>query len=76
MVPGSEFNIKITVPLDLHLADTIFQINSLRISGIINEHTKNRVSGKVLVVFGGTSGIGEKIAQFWSLLGGKLFFIF
>lgn len=70
VVDGSEFNIKVTYPLDLHIADKIFQLNSMKISGIITENVKEKIRGKTLVIFGGTSGIGECICKLWKELGG------
>ncbi len=70
VIPGSEYNIKITRPIDIHLADKIFQLKYVHINSKIDEYVKNRVKDKVLVVFGGTSGIGEKIVNLWKELGG------
>ncbi|MEM2297652.1 MAG: 2-C-methyl-D-erythritol 4-phosphate cytidylyltransferase [Ignisphaera sp.] len=71
VVEGSEFNIKITYPLDLHLADKILQLNYVKVSGKLEPSIKEQIHGKVLIVFGGTSGIGEKIHNLWNQLNGK-----
>lgn len=70
VVDGSEYNIKITRPLDIHLADKIFQLKHIKISGKIDPHVKEYVKGKVMVVFGGTSGIGKDLVDLWNNLGG------
>ena len=62
VVAGERANIKVTWPEDLHLADKFFQIRSM------NElpedaATLSRLRAKIVVVFGGTSGIGESIVQ-------------
>ncbi|MEM4677299.1 MAG: 2-C-methyl-D-erythritol 4-phosphate cytidylyltransferase [Candidatus Korarchaeota archaeon] len=71
VVEGSEFNIKITYPLDLHLADKILQLNYVKVSGKLEPSINEQIRGKVLIVFGGTSGIGEKIHNLWNQLNGK-----
>ncbi|MEM3615529.1 MAG: 2-C-methyl-D-erythritol 4-phosphate cytidylyltransferase [Nitrososphaerales archaeon] len=71
MVDGSEYNIKITYPLDLNIADKIFQLNYVKVSGRLDPSVKEKIRGKILIVFGGTSGIGEKIHNLWNELGGK-----
>jgi len=61
VVEGEEQNIKITYPLDLHLADKLFQLNSLfppTLSGAEHEF-----ADKVFVIIGGTQGIGRSIAE-------------
>jgi 2-C-methyl-D-erythritol 4-phosphate cytidylyltransferase len=68
-VCGDEQNIKITYPIDLHIADKLFQLNSVRLP----EHSEGVVvvpalKDKVFVVIGGTSGIGASLVA--SLKGG------
>lgn len=62
VVNGDEFNIKITYPIDVAIADKLFQLKTSEIS---NENLSS-LKDKVIVIFGGFSGIGEatvKIAK-------------
>jgi len=60
VVPGDEQNIKITYPLDLHIADKLFQLRTQDLAG---EDAHDVLKGKVFVVIGGTSGIGLKLVE-------------
>ena len=60
VTPGDEQNIKITYPLDLHIADKLFQLRTREMTG---ETEYNVLNGKVFVVIGGTSGIGLKLVE-------------
>ena len=60
VVEGDTENIKVTYPSDIFMADKLFQIRSnLYPSNIGLEKLKD----KVIVIFGGTSGIGEATAK-------------
>lgn len=56
VVEGESKNIKITLPEDIFLADKLFQINSIKSP---NTMDFNNLKDKVMVVFGGHSGIGK-----------------
>ena len=60
VVEGDTENIKVTYPSDIFMADKLFQIRS-------NLYPKNmeleKLKDKVIVIFGGTSGIGEATAN-------------
>ena len=56
VVEGSTENIKVTYPSDIFMADRLFQIRSTL--GPEDGNLED-IKNKVLVVFGGTSGIGE-----------------
>jgi 2-C-methyl-D-erythritol 4-phosphate cytidylyltransferase len=60
VVDGDQRNIKITYLEDIFLADKLFQVNSVEPPNFIN--IKN-LKDKVIVVFGGTSGIGKSIVD-------------
>lgn len=60
VVEGEVENIKITYPEDIYMADRLFQIRSAECPKEVN---LNELKDKVIVVFGGTSGIGECIVN-------------
>lgn len=67
-VLGEECNIKLTNPEDVYLLDKLFQIKSCAIeSGDLN-----LLRGKVIVIFGGTSGIGLDMASIALRYGAKV----
>jgi 2-C-methyl-D-erythritol 4-phosphate cytidylyltransferase len=63
VVNGSDFNIKITYPIDIHIADKIFQVKNRGILRVEKGKFKEKLRGKVIVVFGGSSGIGKAIVE-------------
>ncbi len=60
VVDGDIENIKITYPSDIFMADRLFQIRS---SLYPKNETLEKLKNKVIVIFGGTSGIGKCIAD-------------
>ncbi|ODN29812.1 2-C-methyl-D-erythritol 4-phosphate cytidylyltransferase [Fervidobacterium thailandense] len=72
VVEGERFNIKITYPEDLYLVDKIFQV---RTAGVTNLETADlrSLKEKVLVVFGGNTGIGLKICELAQKYGAKAY---
>lgn len=60
VVEGNINNIKITYPSDIYLADRLFQLRAREVATIQSEET---LEGTVLVVFGGSRGIGESLAR-------------
>lgn len=71
VLPGSEYNIKITYPLDMHIADKIFQIYKTNLNDISSDNIKDGIKGKIIVIFGGSKGIGLEIHKMVEELGGK-----
>lgn len=64
VVKGEVFNMKITFKEDMYLIDKLFQLKA----GDGNQHnitcaTKENIKGKVIVVFGGSYGIGAEVVS-------------
>lgn len=72
IVSGDRFNIKITYPEDLYLADKLFQVRSIEITEKF-ENIAEKINGKVLVVFGASRGIGKEIINQAQRLGAKVY---
>jgi len=70
VVEGDVENIKVTYPSDIFMADRLFQIRS---SLYPEEQTLDNIKNKVLVIFGGTSGIGECTANLAKEYGANVF---
>ncbi len=69
-VNGSEENIKITRPLDLIIADRLFQLASRSLAGDQEgEQPQGPLDGKTIVIFGGSYGIGYAVARGAEALG-------
>lgn len=60
VVEGEESNVKLTYPEDIYLLDKLFQLKSATLS---EEIDLSALANKVIVVFGGNSGIGEAIVE-------------
>lgn len=60
VVDGEESNMKLTYKEDSYLMDKLFQLRS---SAVQSNTDLSLLSGKVLVVFGGNSGIGAEVAR-------------
>ena len=63
VVRGDEQNMKITYPLDLFLADKLFQLGSHLTVPRTDEELVAALSGKTVVVFGGSYGIGADVVR-------------
>jgi len=64
VVNGSEQNMKITEPIDVFIADKLFQIGSTVAPPPANvAEYSEKLAGKVLVVLGGSYGIGGDIVD-------------
>jgi ribitol-5-phosphate 2-dehydrogenase (NADP+) / D-ribitol-5-phosphate cytidylyltransferase len=74
VVTGSEHNIKVTHPVDLHIADKLFQLASQEAPPQPPPDVyRSRLAGKTMVVFGGSSGIGADICQVAESFGARVF---
>jgi len=63
VVAGEERNMKVTDPIDVFLADKLFQLTSSYVpEGHSAEELRATLAGKVIVVLGGSYGIGADIA--------------
>jgi ribitol-5-phosphate 2-dehydrogenase (NADP+) / D-ribitol-5-phosphate cytidylyltransferase len=58
VVPGDEQNMKVTYPVDLFLADKLFQLGSHLATPRTADELRTALQGKTIVVFGGSYGIG------------------
>lgn len=68
VVDGEGENIKITYPEDIYMADRLFQMRSAECP---SDQNLANLKDKVIVVFGGTSGIGECIVDIANSYGAK-----
>ena len=68
-VPGSEYNMKVTEPIDLFLVDKLFQVSSLQLDERSEPERKKVLDKKVAVIFGGSEGIGKALANSLSTSG-------
>ncbi len=62
VVEGTAQNMKVTEPIDVHIADKIFQLQSESLS-LESLTSSPDMTGKTVVVFGGSYGIGESIVR-------------
>ncbi|WP_243228290.1 bifunctional cytidylyltransferase/SDR family oxidoreductase [Microbacterium sp. CIAB417] len=60
VVDGTAENMKVTEPIDVHIADKLFQLQSESLSA---DGELPDLTGKVVVVFGGSYGIGKSIVD-------------
>lgn len=64
VVAGHERNMKVTEPIDVYIADKLFQLTSADHPGPLTEDEyRERLAGTTVVVFGGSYGIGGDIAD-------------
>ena len=75
VVHGDERNMKVTEPIDVYLADKLFQLtsNDLPGPGLDGGRYRAALAGKTMVVFGGSYGIGADIAALASGFGADVF---
>ena len=64
VVPGHERNMKVTEPIDVYIADKLFQLTSADRPAALDEAAyRAKLLDRTLVVFGGSYGIGGDIAD-------------
>ena len=66
VVDGDERNMKVTEPIDVYIADKLFQLTDpvAPATCATDDDYRRALRGKTLVVFGGSYGIGADIATF------------
>jgi 2-C-methyl-D-erythritol 4-phosphate cytidylyltransferase len=65
VVAGEERNMKVTEPIDVYLADKLFQLTTSNLPpSRTEEEYRQALSGRTVVIFGGSYGIGADIADF------------
>ncbi len=62
VVDGTPENMKVTDPIDVHIADKVFQLQSAALS-VDGAAALPDLSGKTIVVFGGSYGIGQSLVE-------------
>ena len=71
VVPGEKFNMKLTHKEDLFLLDKLFQLKSVSDVSLYGQETA--LEHKVIVIFGGSYGIGHSIAELCTGLKAKVY---
>jgi ribitol-5-phosphate 2-dehydrogenase (NADP+) / D-ribitol-5-phosphate cytidylyltransferase len=75
VVPGSEQNMKVTHPVDVFLADKLFQLSTQAPPpppGTEKDYASS-LSGRTVVIFGGSRGIGADIAELTRSFGARVY---
>ena len=74
IVKGSQQNMKLTYKEDLFLLDKLFQLkSSVCRQDKLLEEACNKLKSKVIVVFGGSYGIGRRICELCENKGSKIY---
>ena len=74
VVEGSEHNMKVTAPVDLFIADKLFQLSSSTVESLGSDRAySEHLRGRVAVVFGGSYGIGAEIVSLMTGYGATVF---
>jgi len=74
IVKGTQQNMKLTYKEDLFLLDKLFQLkSSVCCQDELLEDVCNKLKSKVIVIFGGSYGIGKQIHELCEKEGGKVY---
>ena len=74
VIDGSDENIKVTHPVDVHLADKLFQLAAAKVPRLADHRAySDEVSGRTIVIFGGSYGIGHDLTELARRYGAQVF---
>ncbi|HEX3678708.1 MAG TPA: bifunctional cytidylyltransferase/SDR family oxidoreductase [Galbitalea sp.] len=73
VVAGSDENMKVTEPIDIAMADKLFQLRSSTARELAESARTEGLAGKTLVVFGGGYGIGAEVCSVAKDFGANVF---
>ena len=73
VVAGEEQNMKVTQPVDIFIADKLFQLATSATPEYSEEDYDRELAGKTVVVFGGSYGIGAGVADLAEKHGARVF---
>jgi 2-C-methyl-D-erythritol 4-phosphate cytidylyltransferase len=74
VVRGDERNMKVTDPIDVYIADKLFQLTHTEApEGVSEDDYREALSGRSVVVFGGSYGIGADICRLAEEYGARVF---
>lgn len=72
VVPGTPENMKVTEPIDVHIADKLFQLQSESLAFNSTGDLPASLADRSVVVFGGNYGIGRSIVELAESAGAKV----
>lgn len=73
VVRGEERNMKVTEPVDVYIADKLFQFATPQVPDIAEEALGEALADKVVVVLGGSYGIGAELVELAARHGARTF---
>ncbi|WP_410821240.1 D-ribitol-5-phosphate cytidylyltransferase [Micromonospora sp. 050-3] len=74
VIDGSDENIKVTHPVDVHLADKLFQLAAAQAPRLTDHRSySEELTGRTIVVFGGSYGIGHELTELARRYGAQVF---
>ncbi|GAA1089776.1 bifunctional cytidylyltransferase/SDR family oxidoreductase [Nocardiopsis metallicus] len=73
VVAGEEQNMKVTQPVDIFIADKLFQLATSATPRYSEQDYTRELAGKTVVVFGGSYGIGAGVADLAEKHGARVF---
>ncbi|GIJ27825.1 pyrophosphorylase [Micromonospora qiuiae] len=74
VIDGSDENIKVTHPVDVHLADKLFQLAAAKVPRLADHRAySEEIAGRTIVVFGGSYGIGHDLTELARRYGAQVY---